>query len=219
MPGTLSDSLNDPSLPAAYALRHGAKGTFKGKDYRDVEVLAAYRAIGDTGWQLIAKLDRDEVMAPLYILVKWVRLITLFAAILIGSLFILLWRQQQRLYALNLETERNKADKLLRQFHDMPFIGIAVTSPQSKLWLRFNDRLCDILGYPREELAEKDWVELTHPDDLDTDVEAFERMMRNESDGYSMDKRLSARTAAWCTPTSTSSACAIRTVRSTISSP
>ena len=188
LPGTLTHSLNDPSLPAAYALRHGANGTFKGKDYRGVDVLAAYWAVGNTGWQLIAKLDRDEVMAPLYILVKWVSTITLFAAILIGSLFILLWRQQQRLHALNVEAERNKADKLLMQFLDMPFIGIAVASPQSKLWLRFNDRLCDILGYPREELAEKKWVELTHPDDLEKDVAQFDRIMRNESDGYSMDK-------------------------------
>ncbi len=188
-PGTLTHRLNDPTLPAAYALRQGLSGTFKGKDYRGTDVLAAYRAVGDTGWQLIAKLDRDEAMAPRNTLIKWISLVTLLAATLIGLLFVRLWRQQQHLHALSIQAERHKSDELLKQFYDMPFIGIAVTSPQSKLWLRFNDRLCDILGYPREELAEKNWVELTHPDDLDKDVAQFERIMRNESDGYSLDKR------------------------------
>ncbi|MEJ2406686.1 MAG: PAS domain S-box protein, partial [Candidatus Thiodiazotropha sp.] len=180
---------NDPTLPAAYALRHGKKGTFEGKDYRGIEVLAAYQAIDDTDWQLIAKRDRDEVIAPLDTLVSWVGLVTLCAAVLIGLLFILLWRQQQRLHASIIQTERDNADMLVKQFYEMPFIGIAITSPTSKNWLRFNDRLCEILGYPREELVEKNWAELTHPDDLEADRANFERVMRHESDGYSMDKR------------------------------
>ncbi len=75
------------------------------------------------------------------------------------------------------------------RFYDLPFIGMAVTSPSSKRWLHVNQTLCDFLGYPREELVEKTWAELTHPDDLALDVAEFERVMRAESDGYKMDKR------------------------------
>jgi PAS domain S-box-containing protein len=75
------------------------------------------------------------------------------------------------------------------RFYDLPFIGMAVTSPSSKRWLHVNQTLCDFLGYPREELVEKTWAELTHPDDLAENVALFDRVIRGEIDGYKMDKR------------------------------
>ena len=74
-------------------------------------------------------------------------------------------------------------------FFDMPFIGMAITSPASKRWVRFNNRLCEILGYPPDEVAELTWAKMTHPEDLDKDVAEFERVLRGESDGYAMEKR------------------------------
>jgi len=61
--------------------------------------------------------------------------------------------------------------------------------PKTKHWLQFNDLLCEMLGYAREELATKTWAELTHPDDLDKDLAEFERVLRGESEGYMLDKR------------------------------
>ena len=76
-----------------------------------------------------------------------------------------------------------------RLFHDLPFIGMAVTSPASKRWVQVNQSLCDILGYPADELVHKTWEELTHPDDLAADVAEYERVMRGERNGYKLDKR------------------------------
>jgi len=87
------------------------------------------------------------------------------------------------------EEEHRRNQEWLRLYFDLPFIGMAVTSPRTKKWLRANDRLCEILGYPREELILKSWAELTHPDDLEADVAEFEKVMRGESEGYKMDKR------------------------------
>ncbi len=80
-------------------------------------------------------------------------------------------------------------ENLLQLFFDLPFIGMAITSAKSKHWLRVNDQLCEILGYSRIQLQEKTWAELTHPDDLAADVAEFDRVMRDVSDGYSLDKR------------------------------
>lgn len=77
----------------------------------------------------------------------------------------------------------------LETFFDLPFIGIAITSPKSKRWVRFNDRLCEILGYTRAQLENLAWTEVTHPDDVDADVAEFDRVMRGDSSGYQMDKR------------------------------
>lgn len=74
-------------------------------------------------------------------------------------------------------------------FFDMPFIGMAITSPQTRRWVRFNDHLCTILGYSRAELGELNWAEITHPEDLDKDVEKFERVLNGEIDSYRLEKR------------------------------
>ena len=81
-----------------------------------------------------------------------------------------------------------KSARQLLPFYDLPFIGMAITST-TKRWLQFNDRLCEILGYSREELAAMTWTEITHPDDLEKDLFAFERILCRESEGYVMDKR------------------------------
>lgn len=83
---------------------------------------------------------------------------------------------------------REQAD-LLRLFYDLPFIGMAITSPRTGKWLKANNHLCEILGYSREELVQKTWVELTHPDDVAPDLAQSDRILRGEIDGHRMDKR------------------------------
>ena len=59
------------------------------------------------------------------------------------------------------ETLRN--EERFRSYFEMGVVGIAVTSPEKGLF-QYNDKLCEILGYSREELARKNWAELTHPE-------------------------------------------------------
>src|SRR5207244_945590 len=49
---------------------------------------------------------------------------------------------------------------------------------------------CRILGYRREELIGRPWLEFTHPDDIDLDLASFWRMAAGELDTYSVEKRL-----------------------------
>jgi PAS domain S-box-containing protein len=91
--------------------------------------------------------------------------------------------------------ERKRAEEALRaseerfrRYFELGLIGMGITSP-SKGILEVNDELCRILGYSREELLEKTWAELTHPDDLPQDVFNFDRVMAGEIEGYSLEKR------------------------------
>jgi PAS domain S-box-containing protein len=84
-------------------------------------------------------------------------------------------------------TRQNEA--ILSLFYDLPFIGMAITSPETLRWVKFNDRLCEIFGYSREELMDLTWTEITHPDDLDLDVAEFTDVIWGKSEGYVMDKR------------------------------
>ena len=67
-------------------------------------------------------------------------------------------------------------------------IGIAHIGLEGE-WLRVNEKLCQIVGYDAETLKQKSFQELTHPDDLDSDIRDFARMKRGEIQGYSMEKR------------------------------
>ncbi|MGB7541380.1 MAG: EAL domain-containing protein, partial [Burkholderiales bacterium] len=80
-------------------------------------------------------------------------------------------------------------DRLLRLFYDLPFVGLAITSPSSKRWLQVNDYMCEMLGYPREELLELAWTETTHPDDLAANLALFQRLAAGEFDSFQFDKR------------------------------
>jgi PAS domain S-box-containing protein len=91
--------------------------------------------------------------------------------------------------------ERERAEEALRvseerfrRYFDLGLIGMAITSPDRGC-LEVNDELCRILGYERSELLQKNWSEITHPDDLAADVVQFERVLAGEIDGYSLDKR------------------------------
>ncbi|MCC7219760.1 MAG: EAL domain-containing protein [Candidatus Contendobacter sp.] len=186
---TQRQPLNNPNLPAAVAMRERHAGIMAGIDYRGVPVLAAFRPVTGTNWYLVAKIDRAEVMMPLNWLVFWVSLVALFAVAAITAAVLGLWRQQQRVHHFELLAQAAEQDRLLRKFYELPFIGMAFTSPENKRWLQFNDRLCEILGYPPEELVNMTWAEITHPDDLAANTAEFERVLRGESDGYTTDKR------------------------------
>lgn len=81
-----------------------------------------------------------------------------------------------------------ESEALFRSFFEIPLVGACITSP-TKDWLEVNDRLCRMLGYTREELMRLTWSGLTHPGDLAADVDHFERVLRGEMDGYSLEKR------------------------------
>ncbi|MCU0763812.1 MAG: PAS domain-containing protein, partial [Hydrogenophaga sp.] len=68
-------------------------------------------------------------------------------------------------------------------------IGMAISSPVDKRWLQVNDRLCDILGYPREELLRLPWTDITHPDDLARNVALFNDLVAGRLPAYTLQKR------------------------------
>jgi PAS domain S-box-containing protein len=78
-------------------------------------------------------------------------------------------------------------NRYLTFFH-LPQVGTAITSAR-KGWVAVNDETCRILGYSREELFQRTWAELTHPEDLADDEANFGRMLRREIDGYELEKR------------------------------
>ncbi len=86
------------------------------------------------------------------------------------------------------EVARLASEERFRSYFELGLIGMAITSP-AKGFLEANYELCRILGYGREELWEKTWADLTHPDDLAGELIKFERVVAGKMDGYAMEKR------------------------------
>ena len=73
-------------------------------------------------------------------------------------------------------------------FFNQGNIGMAITS-LDKGWLNVNKKLCDMLGYSKDELMQMTWTEMTYPDDLEPDLIQFNKMSAGEIDNYEMEKR------------------------------
>ncbi|NJK87121.1 MAG: PAS domain-containing protein [Bacteroidales bacterium] len=81
----------------------------------------------------------------------------------------------------------------LRSYFQLGLLGMAITSPE-KGWVELNDTICNFLGYTKEELIQKTWLELTHPDDIELDISNFNKVLNGETDGYKIDKRFISKT-------------------------
>jgi PAS domain S-box-containing protein len=67
-------------------------------------------------------------------------------------------------------------------------VGMAQISLKGE-WLLLNDRLYEILGYAKEELRSKTFLEITHPDDRQMTDTAMRRLLSNEVSSWFSEKR------------------------------
>jgi PAS domain S-box-containing protein len=92
-------------------------------------------------------------------------------------------------------TERKRAEEALREseqrfkssFEDAS-IGMALVGIEGR-WLQVNQALCEIVGYSEEELLDKNFQDITHRDDLKTDLSYVRQLSAGEISTYQMEKR------------------------------
>ncbi len=81
-----------------------------------------------------------------------------------------------------------EAEARFHNFFESAPIGEAIVSLDGK-FLEVNGRLCEIVGYSVAELTAMTSQEITHPDDLDADLEFVRQMLAGEIRTYQMEKR------------------------------
>jgi PAS domain S-box-containing protein len=80
------------------------------------------------------------------------------------------------------------SDDVLASVFESANIGMAITS-LDKRWLRVNDGLCELLGWPAEVLIGQPVFDVTHPDDAPEDRELREQLLAGAARRYSREKR------------------------------
>lgn len=92
-------------------------------------------------------------------------------------------------------TERLRAEQALRQgesqfraIFEGSAIGIALGASDGRI-IRVNGAFARLLGYAPEELTGSIFTEITHPDDIETDMALFRELMSDRRDSYKIEKR------------------------------
>ncbi len=92
-------------------------------------------------------------------------------------------------------SERKKIENALRESEEafrltfnQAAVGIARVSTDGT-WLEVNEKLCDIVGYSKEELLQLTFQDITHPDDLNADMAYVQQMLAGQIESYAMEKR------------------------------
>jgi PAS domain S-box-containing protein len=92
------------------------------------------------------------------------------------------------------QSETNTLDALrdteeeLRATFERVAVGVAHIDINGR-WLRVNQKLCEIVGYSREELLELTFQEITYPEDLETDLNYVRQILNGEIETYNIEKR------------------------------
>lgn len=87
-----------------------------------------------------------------------------------------------------LAQQLKEMEKRFLDTFDSVAIGMAHVSLGGH-FVRVNKALCEFLGYPSEELLTMSFQEVTHPDDLDTDLKRVNRLLNGEITSYKLEKR------------------------------
>jgi PAS domain S-box-containing protein len=95
---------------------------------------------------------------------------------------------------IDITEQKETQDKLMmsesqfRGAFENSAIGMALVSPEGK-WLAVNKSVCDMLGYSENEFRSITFQDITHPEDLEADLEKVRQLLAGEIQGYSMEKR------------------------------
>jgi PAS domain S-box-containing protein len=83
---------------------------------------------------------------------------------------------------------RESQEQFQTVFEHAP-VGITHVDPTGK-WILVNKRICEILGYTKNELMTKmTFKDITYPEDLATDLRLMQKIRDGSIDGYTREKR------------------------------
>lgn len=85
---------------------------------------------------------------------------------------------------LSEESSRSKFETLFNN----AAIGIAIVEPSGR-WKEVNNELCEIIGYTKDELQNLTFQDITHPEDLNTDLNLLDQLIAGKIDRYQLEKR------------------------------
>lgn len=85
-------------------------------------------------------------------------------------------------------SELEESENKFKSYFEMPISGVAIFDTEGR-WVEINDRMCEIVGYSREELLGFVWTEATYPDDIKPCISLIDEIKDKKRDRYTVEKR------------------------------
>jgi PAS domain S-box-containing protein len=86
------------------------------------------------------------------------------------------------------EDALRNSEARFRSAFDSSGSGMGLTGMDGR-WLQVNPSLCRIVGYTADELCQRTFMEITHPDDLATDLSHMDDLLAGRVPHFTMEKR------------------------------
>lgn len=86
-----------------------------------------------------------------------------------------------------LEEKTKESEEKFRTIFEASLVGKSITTLEGKLNL--NTSFCNILGYTKEELNNKNWREITHQEDIEQNEKNIQSILKGEVDFTRWEKR------------------------------
>jgi PAS domain S-box-containing protein len=86
------------------------------------------------------------------------------------------------------EATLRTSEEMIRAAMDKAPIGKALVQPDGR-FIKVNPALCQLLGYTEAELLANDFQSITHPDDLEADLDNLRQLLDGRLVSYQMEKR------------------------------
>jgi PAS domain S-box-containing protein len=96
--------------------------------------------------------------------------------------------QEQQVELERTNDELRESEQRFRSTFDQAAVGVAHVGLDGR-WLRVNERLCHIVGRTGDELLRLRFQDITHPDDLDLDLDHVRSIVEGRLPQYSIEKR------------------------------
>jgi PAS domain S-box-containing protein len=89
------------------------------------------------------------------------------------------------------EEALQESEKRFRAIYEQAPLGIALIDSHTGQFLRINPKYCEIAGRTQEEMLKLDFQSITHPDDLQADLDNMARLIKGTTRFFNMEKRYS----------------------------
>lgn len=109
-------ALDRTDVPSVQAVL-GGTGVVEGPDYRGIKVLASLRAVPDSPWFIIAKIDKTEALAGWRLRSTMIVALILAFAWAVAGVFLFLWQRKAKAYyraLYNAEAARSESEERYR---------------------------------------------------------------------------------------------------------
>ena len=174
------------SLGIAIEENGAMPGMMKGKTLENDVALAAWYPVKGTSWYAITKIDYKTLMAPMRNMAFFFNFAIVTVLMIFGIILLFIWYVMQRSQTVAMDLREKQ---LLNNFYTLPFIGMGVLSVSLDKWIHFNDKMCEIFGYTRNEFERMGWHDLAGLPCTEEQV-GINALKEGKSDEFSEEKNL-----------------------------